>query len=65
MRYINIIVATYFNLNESNRLECIRQIENMRREITESFKKGTINDSHYNILDKKIFEYLQRLYQQS
>lgn len=64
-RYMNRIDATYDNLNESNRLECIRQIENMRREITESFKKGTINDSHYNILDKKIFEYLQRLYQQS
>lgn len=31
------IDATYDNLNESNRLECIRQIENIRREITESF----------------------------
>jgi YVTN family beta-propeller protein len=64
-RYMNRIDSTYDNLNESNRLECIRQIENIRREITESFKKGTINDSHYNILDKKIFEYLQKLYQQS
>jgi YVTN family beta-propeller protein len=64
-RYMNRIDATYDNLNESNRLECIRQLENTRREITESFKKGTINDSHYNILDKKIFEYLQKLYQQS
>jgi YVTN family beta-propeller protein len=64
-RYMNKMDAAYDNLNESNRQECITQLENMRREITELFKKGTINDSHYNILDKKSFEYLQKLYQQT
>ncbi len=64
-RYMNRIDTAYETLNESDRAECIRRIENIRRDITELFKKGKINDSHYNILDKKIFEYLQKLFQQS
>lgn len=64
-RYMNRIDNAYETLNESDRAECIRRIENIRRDITELFKKGTINDSHFNILDKKSFEYLQKLWQQS
>ncbi len=64
-RYMNRIDTAYETLNESDRGECIRRIENIRKDITELFKKGKIYDSHYNILDKKIFEYLQKLFQQS
>ncbi|MEP6576295.1 MAG: hypothetical protein ABJB85_07705 [Nitrososphaerota archaeon] len=53
-RYMNRIDAAYDNLNESNRLECIRQIENMRREITESFKKEQLT-THIIIFSTRKF----------
>ena len=61
-RYMTRIDSTYDTLQENDRMACIQQLESIRKEITRLFRKGRLTDSHYNILDKKISEYLQKLY---
>jgi hypothetical protein len=36
-------------------------LEEIRKEITNLFKKGKLTDSHYNILDKRITELINTL----
>jgi hypothetical protein len=36
-------------------------LEEIRKEITNLFKKGKLTDSHYNILDKRISELINTL----
>ena len=57
---MNRIDFTYDALKK-DRLEGVKQLEEIRKEITNLFKKGKLTDSHYNILDKRITELINTL----
>jgi YVTN family beta-propeller protein len=57
---MNRIDFTYDAL-KNDRLEGVKQLEEIRKEITNLFKKGKLTDSHYNILDKRITELINTL----
>src|SRR5918993_958479 len=57
---MNRIDFTYDALKKE-RLEGVKQLEEIRKEITNLFKKGKLTDSHYNILDKRISELINTL----
>lgn len=57
---MNRIDFTYDAL-KNNKVEGVKQLEELRKEITNLFKKGKLTDSHYNILDKRISELINSL----
>ena len=57
---MNRIDFTYEALKK-DKLEGVKQLEEIRKEVTNLFKKGKLTDSHYNILDKRISELISSL----
>jgi YVTN family beta-propeller protein len=57
---MNRIDFTYDAL-KNDKVEGVKQLEEIRKEITNLFKKGKLTDSHYNILDKRISELINTL----
>jgi hypothetical protein len=41
--------------------ESKQRLVQIRREMTDQFNKGKITESHYELLDKKISEYIEKL----
>lgn len=61
-KYMTIIDTAYESLEQSNNSkECLLHLQLVRKEISHLFKKGKINDAYYNILDKKISEYIEKV----
>ena len=60
---MNRIDYTYDAL-KGNKVEGIKQLEDIQKEITNLFKKGKITDSHYNILDKRITDLINTFYRE-
>jgi YVTN family beta-propeller protein len=58
-RYMTRIETTYDTLHEIDREQCIMQLRSIRKELLYLFKKGSLSDSHYNILDKKPSDYIE------
>jgi hypothetical protein len=58
-RYMTRIETTYDTLHETEEEQCIRQLRSIRKELLYLFKKGSLSDSHYNILDKKASDYIE------
>ena len=56
-RYLTRIESTYDTLHEKDKQQCILQLRRIRTELLYLFKKGSLSDSHYNILDKKVSDY--------
>ena len=61
-KYMTIIDTAYESLEQSNNSkECLLHLQLVRKEISQLFKKGKISDAYYNILDKKISEYIEKV----
>ena len=60
-RYMTRIETTYDTLHEKEEEQCIRQLRSIRKELLYLFKKGSLSDSHYNILDKKASDYIESI----
>jgi len=61
-RHLTIIDTAYENLEQNNNnKECLLHLQLVRKEISQLFKKGKIGDAYYNILDKKISEYIEKV----
>lgn len=58
-RYLTRIESTYDTLHEKDKQQCILQLQSIRRELVYLYKKGSLSDSHYNILDKKTADYIE------
>jgi YVTN family beta-propeller protein len=58
-RYLTRIQSTYDTLHEKDKQQCILQLRRIRTELLYLFKKGSLSDSHYNILDKKASDYIE------
>ncbi len=58
-RYLTRIEFTYDTLHDKDKQQCILQLRRIRTELLYLFKKGSISDSHYNILDKKVSDYVE------
>ena len=59
---MTIIDTAYESLEQSNNSkECLLHLQLVRKEISQLFKKGKISDAYYNILDKKISEYIEKV----
>jgi hypothetical protein len=57
---MNRIDFTY-DVLKKDKVEGVKQLEEIRKEVTNLFKKGKLTDSHYNILDKRISELINTL----
>jgi YVTN family beta-propeller protein len=60
-RYMTRIETTYDTLHEIEKEQCIMQLRSIRRELLYLFKRGSLSDSHYNILDKKASDYIENI----
>jgi YVTN family beta-propeller protein len=60
-RYLTRIQSTYDTLHEKDKQQCILQLLNIRRELIFLYKKGSLSDSHYNILDNKTSDYIKNV----
>jgi YVTN family beta-propeller protein len=61
-KYMTIIDTAYESLEQNNNSkECLLRLQLVRKEISHLFKKGKISDAYYNILDKKISEYIEKV----
>jgi YVTN family beta-propeller protein len=58
-RYLTRIQSTYDTLHEKDIQQCILQLQSIRRELIYLYKKGSLSDSHYNILDNKTSDYIK------
>jgi YVTN family beta-propeller protein len=58
-RYLTRIQSTYDTLHEKDVQQCILQLHGIRRELIYLFKRGSLSDSHYNILDRKALDYIE------
>ena len=58
-RYLTRIESTYDTLHDKDKQQCILQLRRIRTELLYLFKKGSLSDSHYNILDKKVSDYIE------
>jgi hypothetical protein len=59
-RYTKTIDAAY-DASYRNKDESKQRLVQIRREMTDQFNKGKITESHYELLDKKISEYIEKL----
>ncbi len=61
-KYMAIIETAYEALSDNNNTkDCLLHLQLVRKEITYLFGKGKITDGYYNILDRKISEYIERV----
>ncbi len=63
-KYMTIIDTAYEGLDQNNTQsskDCLLHLQLVRKEISQLFKKGKISDAYYNILDKKISEYIEKV----
>ncbi|MPZ05429.1 MAG: beta-propeller fold lactonase family protein [Nitrososphaeraceae archaeon] len=60
-RYMTRIQTTYDTLHEVEKEQCIIQLRSIKRELLYLFKKGSLSDSHYNILDKRASDYIESI----
>ncbi len=60
-RYLGEIDYIYEVLSKNNKNECIKQLERFQKEVNLIYKKGKINESQLDFLEKKINSYLNRL----
>ena len=60
-RYLTRIQSTYDTLHEKDKQQCILQLLSIRRELIYLYKKGSLSDSHYNILDNKTSDYIKNV----
>ena len=63
-KYMTIIDTAYESLDQNNKQsskECLLHLQLVRKEISQLFKKGKVSDAYYNILDKKISEYIEKV----
>lgn len=60
-RYMTRIQTTYDTLHEVEKEQCIMQLRSIKRELLYLFKKGSLSDSHYNILDKNASDYIESI----
>jgi YVTN family beta-propeller protein len=58
-RYLTRIQSTYDTLHEKDKQQCILQLKRIKTELIYLYKKGSLSDSHYNILDKKASDYIE------
>jgi YVTN family beta-propeller protein len=58
-RYLTRIQSTYDTLHEKDKQQCILQLKRIKNELIYLYKKGSLSDSHYNILDKKTLDYIE------
>ena len=58
-RYLTRIQSTYDTLHEKDKQQCILQLQRIKTELIYLYKKGSLSDSHYNILDKKTSDYIE------
>jgi hypothetical protein len=58
-RYLTRIESTYDTLHDQDKQQCILQLRCIRTELLYLFKEGSLSDSHYNILDKKVSDYIE------
>lgn len=64
MKYVNQYMTTIlsgYDSNKQNKDECLRSLENIRRQVDLSFAKGRVDESNYKILNGKISEYQKQL----
>lgn len=59
-RYMTRIETTYDTLHETEE-QCLGQLRSIRKELLYLFKKGSLSDSHYNILYKKASDYIESI----
>jgi hypothetical protein len=55
------LLNAQFYLTNRNKNESKQRLVQIREEMTDQFNKGKITDSHYELLDKKISEYIEKL----
>jgi YVTN family beta-propeller protein len=60
-RYLTRIETTYDTLHKIDKEQCILQLQNIRKELLYLYKKGSLSDSHYNILDKKATDFIESI----
>lgn len=60
---MNRIDFTYHAL-KNDKVEGVKQLEDIQKEIINLFKKGKITDSHYNILDKRITDLINTFFRE-
>jgi YVTN family beta-propeller protein len=60
-RYMNKIDNTFDRLHIMDKQLCLTHLDGTRREITQLFKRGTISDTYYNILDRRIADYIDKV----
>jgi YVTN family beta-propeller protein len=53
-----------FHALKNDKVEGVKQLEIIQKEITNLFKKGKLTDSHYNILDKRITDLIHTFYRE-
>ncbi len=60
-RYLRETDYIYEVLSKNNKKECITQLEKLQKEVNTIYRKGKINESQLDFLEKKINWYLNRL----
>ena len=60
-RYLTRIETTYDTLHKIDKEQCILQLQNIRKELLYLYKRGSLSDSHYNILDKKAADFVESI----
>jgi hypothetical protein len=60
-QYMIKIHEEYNKFSKSKEKECLNQLNRLRMELIEILKKGKINEAHYEMLDKKISDYIDRV----
>jgi YVTN family beta-propeller protein len=64
LRHLDKYMTRIFSIYDgefNKRDECLQNLERTRREIDESFAKGKVSEAHYQILNKKISEFEDRI----
>ena len=60
-RYMTKIDNIFDRLHVVDKQQCLTHLDGTRREITQLFKRGTISDTYYNILDRRITDYMDKV----
>ena len=60
-KYMTKIDNIFDRLHVIDKQQCLTHLDGTRREITQLFKRGTISDTYYNILDRRITDYMDKV----
>jgi uncharacterized protein YllA (UPF0747 family) len=60
-RNLTNIDYTYEMLSKNNKEECIKQLEQIQRDLNFLHRKGKINESQLEFLEKRINSYISRV----